>query len=117
VGHLIFNPVSGQGNPDQDLALIRSLLEPQVQVKVVFTEEHEDPADQAKAAIAAGAELIMASGGDGTISAVAGSLVETDIPLGVIPRGTANAFAVCTGHCDAIFVAPVKPFSRARPEW
>jgi diacylglycerol kinase (ATP) len=121
VGHLIFNPVSGQGNPDQDLALIRRLLEPQVQVKVVFTQEHEDPADQAKAAIAAGAELIMASGGDGTISAVAGSLVETDIPLGVIPRGTANAFASALGiasdirgACETILAGTTRVVDAAR---
>ena len=35
VGHLIFNPVAGQGNPDQDLALIRRVLEPQVDRKSV----------------------------------------------------------------------------------
>ena len=97
VGHLIFNPVAGQGNPDQDLALIRRVLEPQVQLNVIFTNAEEDPADQAKVAIADGADLIIASGGDGTISAVAGSVIHTGIPLGVIPRGTANAFAVAMG--------------------
>lgn len=97
VGHLIFNPVSGQGNPDQDLALIRKILEPQVQLNVILTNEDEDPVDQATAAIAQGADLIIASGGDGTVSAVASSVIETDIPLGVIPRGTANAFASALG--------------------
>jgi len=97
VGHLIFNPVAGQSNPDQDLALIRRLLEPQVQLSVVFTDEHDDPSDQVKAAIAAGAELVIASGGDGTVSAVAGTVMETDLPLGIIPRGTANAFAAAVG--------------------
>lgn len=97
IGHLIFNPVAGQGNPDQDLSLIRRNLEPQVQLKVIFTDEHLDPADQARDAIAAGAELVIASGGDGTVSAVAGAVAETDIPLGIIPRGTANAFAAALG--------------------
>ncbi|NJK39989.1 MAG: hypothetical protein HC920_21200 [Oscillatoriales cyanobacterium SM2_3_0] len=46
--------------------------------------------------------LIIASGGDGTISAVAGELIGTDIPLGVIPRGTANAFALALGIPTAI---------------
>nr|WP_217901529.1 hypothetical protein [Pseudanabaena sp. SR411] len=27
---LIFNPVAGQGNPEQDLALIKSILEPAI---------------------------------------------------------------------------------------
>jgi diacylglycerol kinase (ATP) len=102
VGHLIFNPVAGQGNPDQDLALIRSLLEPQVHLKVVLTDEETDPVEQARQAIAAGAEIVLASGGDGTVSAVASSLVNTDIPLGIIPRGTANAFAGALGIATAI---------------
>lgn len=97
VGHLIFNPVAGQGNPDNELALIRRILEPQVQLKVIFTESDFNPAEKAEAAIAEGADLIIASGGDGTVSAVASMVMQTDIPLGVIPRGTANAFAVALG--------------------
>ena len=97
VGHLIFNPAAGQGNPDQDLITIRRLLEPQVQLNVILTNEHQDPAEQAKDAIASGADLVIASGGDGTISAVAGAVMETNIPLGIIPRGTANAFAAALG--------------------
>ncbi|MBD2256599.1 methylglyoxal synthase [Pseudanabaena sp. FACHB-2040] len=97
VGHLIYNPVSGQGNPDSDLALIRRLLEPQVQLNVVCTKAGVDPAAQAKAALEVGTDLVIASGGDGTVSAVAGAVMGTDIPLGVIARGTANAFATALG--------------------
>lgn len=32
----------------------------------------------------------LPSGGDGTIAAVAGVLRDTGIPLGIVPRGTAN---------------------------
>jgi len=121
VAHLIFNPIAGQGNPDQDLALIRRLLEPQIQINVVFTNENEDPAQQAEQAIADGAELILASGGDGTISAVASSVVDTEIPLGVIPRGTANAFAVALGiptniqaACETILAGTTRVVDAAR---
>jgi hypothetical protein len=58
VAYLIFNPVAGQGNPDSDLASIRQILEPKVQLKVIFTQTDSNPADLAKAAIAA----IQASG-------------------------------------------------------
>lgn len=51
----------------------------------------------AKAAVSQGADLVIAAGGDGTVSAVAGTLIGTGIPLGIIPRGTANAFAVALG--------------------
>lgn len=97
IGHLIFNPVAGQGNPDNDLALIRRLLEPQIHLNVVLTSPDTNPAEQAQAAIAAGTDLIIASGGDGTVSDVASAVLETGIPLGVIPRGTANAFASALG--------------------
>ena len=115
VAHLIFNPVSGQGNPDQDLKLIIKMLEPLIQVNVIFTEAEVEPGQQALEAIAAGADLIIASGGDGTVSAVAEAVMQTDIPLGVIPRGTANAFSVALGiptnlkdACDTILAGTTK---------
>src|SRR4051812_22340935 len=37
--------------------------------------------------------LIVAAGGDGTVSAVASALVDTDIALAVLPMGTLNHFA------------------------
>lgn len=97
IGYLIFNPVSGQGNAEQDLALIQKLLEPQIRLNVHLTTPELSAEQLAKEAIAEGAELIIASGGDGTVSAVAGAAIGTGIPLGVIARGTANAFAVALG--------------------
>ncbi len=115
IAHLIFNPVAGQGDPNQDLKLIRKILEPQIQVNVIFTEADVSPGQQAQEAIAAGAELILASGGDGTVSAVAEAVIQTDIPLGVIPRGTANAFSVALGiptnlreACETILAGTTK---------
>jgi diacylglycerol kinase (ATP) len=106
VAYLIFNPVAGQGDPNVDLATIRQMLEPQILVNVIMTQPHVNPADQAREVIAnirsktehdLGASLIIASGGDGTVSAVAGATIGTGLPLGIIPRGTANAFAVGLG--------------------
>ncbi|MBW4460090.1 MAG: YegS/Rv2252/BmrU family lipid kinase [Nodosilinea sp. WJT8-NPBG4] len=106
IAYLIFNPVAGQGNPNTDLALIKEVLEPQILVNVIMTKPEVDPAEQAQEVIAhirsktehdMGRSLIIASGGDGTVSAVAGATIGTGIPLGVIPRGTANAFSVGLG--------------------
>jgi methylglyoxal synthase len=97
IAHLIFNPVAGQGNAEEELALICQLLEPHVSLHIHQTTPTDDPAELAKAAIAAEANLVIASGGDGTVSAVAGALIGTGIPLGIIPRGTANAFAATLG--------------------
>jgi len=41
--------------------------------------------------------LVLAAGGDGTISAVAGACVEADAVLAVLPSGTANDFARSLG--------------------
>ena len=97
VAHLIFNPVAGHGNAEQELSLIRKLLEPHMHLQVHQTTPNESAEELTKQAIEADPDLVIASGGDGTISAVAGILISTKIPLGVIPRGTANAFAVALG--------------------
>ena len=47
----------------------------------------------ARRAIATGAKLVVAAGGDGTVSTVAGVLAGTASTLGVIPLGTLNHFA------------------------
>ncbi|MGF1524336.1 MAG: YegS/Rv2252/BmrU family lipid kinase [Leptolyngbyaceae cyanobacterium] len=129
VAYLIFNPVAGQGNPNQDIALIRNILEPQVLVNVIMTQPDVDPAEQTREAIATiqaensdpGMRLIIASGGDGTVSAVAGAVIGTDIPLGVIPRGTANAFSGALGiptnlkeACETILAGNTRVVDTAR---
>ena len=90
---LIFNPAAGQGNPEQQLSIIRSILEPTINLDIRFTTAEVGPEELAKAAIADGAKAIIAAGGDGTISAAAGTLIGTNIPLGVLSCGTANSFA------------------------
>ncbi|MGB3401954.1 MAG: methylglyoxal synthase [Microcoleaceae cyanobacterium] len=108
IGYLIFNPVSGNSNPTEDLTLIKKLLEPAMELVIQQTTPDVDAAELTQRAIASQADLIIASGGDGTVSAVAGELIGTDIPLGVIPRGTANAFAVALG-----IAARLNPINRA----
>jgi diacylglycerol kinase family enzyme len=50
-------------------------------------------ADHAKKAVAAGARLVIAAGGDGTLSAVAGALAGSEAVLGIVPLGTLNHLA------------------------
>lgn len=99
---LIFNPASGQGDPDQDLRLIEQFLVPSISLDVRLTTEEIGAGQLAQEALEQGFKMIIASGGDGTLSAAAGALIETDIPLGIIPRGTANAFASALGIPDTI---------------
>jgi diacylglycerol kinase family enzyme len=47
-----------------------------------------------------GIDAVVAAGGDGTVSAVAGALVGGDIPMAVLPLGTLNHFARDIGMPD-----------------
>ncbi|MEQ8995404.1 MAG: YegS/Rv2252/BmrU family lipid kinase [Coleofasciculus sp. B1-GNL1-01] len=102
---LIFNPVAGQSDPDEDLNKIVNILEPEIELDVQCTTPEKDAAQLTKTAVERGVKTIIASGGDGTLSAAAGALVETGIPLGIIPRGTANAIASALGIHDTIKAA------------
>ncbi|GAA4170528.1 diacylglycerol/lipid kinase family protein [Gryllotalpicola koreensis] len=69
------------------------------------TTVDDDGADAARRAVAGGARLVIASGGDGTVRAVAGALRNTGVALGVVPSGTGNLLArnlgVPIGNPDA----------------
>jgi diacylglycerol kinase family enzyme len=51
----------------------------------------------ARDALTAGARLIVAAGGDGTVRACAHALAGTGVPLAIVPRGTANLAARALG--------------------
>jgi len=64
-----------------------------VEVDVHVVRDGSDISCLASEAVKQGATIVVAGGGDGTISAVASHLVGTGIALGVIPMGTLNHFA------------------------
>ncbi|MGB3767319.1 MAG: YegS/Rv2252/BmrU family lipid kinase [Phormidesmis sp.] len=98
--YLIYNPVSGQGDAAVERSRIEQLLGARLNLTVLETTPEASAEDLAEQAIEQGAEGVVASGGDGTVSAVAGKLVGTGLPLGIIPRGTANAIAAAFGISD-----------------
>jgi len=54
----------------------------------------EDPGQgQAKSAVSAGVDLVLACGGDGTVTACAEGVTGSGVPLAIIPMGTGNLLA------------------------
>ena len=50
-------------------------------------------ASMARAAVAAGADVVVVAGGDGTIRVVCAEMAGTGVPVGIIPVGTGNLLA------------------------
>lgn len=66
-------------------------------VEPYLTLEAGDARTMAAAAARAGADVVIAMGGDGTVNEVVNGLDGYDTPLGIIPLGTANDFATQAG--------------------
>jgi diacylglycerol kinase (ATP) len=93
---LLYNPLSGRrrarrlAEVEAALAVLRqagvdAIIEP--------TRAQSDATEQAHQAIAAGCDTIFACGGDGTVHDVLQGVVGSNVALGIIPMGTANALA------------------------
>ncbi|MGI8436775.1 MAG: diacylglycerol/lipid kinase family protein [Chthoniobacterales bacterium] len=63
------------------------------EISIQHPDQSRDVTALAQAAAVSEDEIVVAGGGDGTISAVAGALVGTGKTLGVLPLGTLNHFA------------------------
>lgn len=59
----------------------------------------------AKRCIDRGADLILTAGGDGTINEVINGMVYSDVPMGVLPGGTANVLAMEIGIGGSLVAA------------
>lgn len=92
---LIVNPHSRRGRANIGKAVARlesrgfSVLQP--------TLRHADEIPGLIRAHAERVDLVIVGGGDGTLNAAADALVETGLPLGVLPLGTANDLARTLG--------------------
>ncbi|MEV5935954.1 diacylglycerol/lipid kinase family protein [Streptomyces sp. NPDC093250] len=93
---LIMNPRSGGGKVGR--FRLREKAE-RLGARVVLLEpgKQHDVTELARAAVADGADLLGAAGGDGTQALVAAVAAEHDIPFLVISAGTRNHFALDLG--------------------
>lgn len=102
----IVNTTSGSRGTDESRDEIRRLIQGvSPGAEVIFTESGLRTVDEAHRALERGASLVIAGGGDGTISAVASVLAGTGNVLGVLPLGTRNHFARDLGVPDNLLEA------------
>lgn len=90
--HIIINPAAGQDTPV--LSTINSVFGPANQAwSVSVTLNEGDAKRQAVEAVADGATIVAVYGGDGTVVEAASGLLDHDVPLAILPGGTANVVA------------------------
>lgn len=95
---VIVNPRSGRGAGSKSLTLLRrELLKRNLEARIAVTEGPGHAAELAGAAVESGEPYVVAVGGDGTVSEVANSLVESNAALGVVALGTGNDLARSLG--------------------
>jgi diacylglycerol kinase (ATP) len=96
---LVCNPASGSGDAGEIAELLRER----------GTAVEELPVERAAEAAGAGADRIVAAGGDGTLGVAAEVAARCGLPLAVVAAGTANDFAARMGlpaeHAEAAELA------------
>ena len=91
---IVVNPVAGVTQPEA----VREVIEAALTSREIPFEIYETKGDDnfrqiIRNAIQQGCKLVIAAGGDGTLSGVVDGLVDTQIPLLILPTGTWNALA------------------------
>jgi YegS/Rv2252/BmrU family lipid kinase len=100
---VIINPVSGRrgrraGEGDARAALAQRTLQARgIDAEIAVTWSSGHGAELAARFLAAGADLVVAWGGDGTINEVAGPLIASRAALGIVPSGSGDGLALGLG--------------------
>jgi diacylglycerol kinase (ATP) len=90
-GLLIYNPTAGQRDRRAEMsALIDDMRAQGLELVNAPTEGPRHATEIVRTFLARGVDLVVACGGDGTISEVACGLAGSSVPLAVLPGGTSN---------------------------
>jgi diacylglycerol kinase (ATP) len=90
----IINPIAGVKRKRRlEKKIDRFFSEKNYELVKLYTAYPSHALELAEHAVTEKPSLIVAAGGDGTINEVARALINTGIPLGVIPLGSGNGFA------------------------
>ena len=95
---IVVNPVSGKGKSGEIAARAQGTLAARgIESRVYETQCPGDGERAARAALMDGCTAIACVGGDGTLGEAAGALMNTGVPLYILPGGTGNDFARAFG--------------------
>ena len=97
---LIYNPASGQHSSRRKASIDKAVAVLQnagIEAEALETLAPGSAGVQAEEAVRRGCDTIIACGGDGTAHEILQNLVGTNVALGVVPLGTANALAANLG--------------------
>lgn len=93
-GTLIYNPHAGFGSWRETMGKVADLWNSRGwHITLQPTQRAQHATQLAQEAAAAGHQLVLAAGGDGTLNEVANGLAHTETILGLLPVGTGNSFA------------------------
>lgn len=94
---LIYNPAAGGGRLRKQIHHLEEaqkiLLRDRIETTLLVTGEPGDATEFARQSVADGYDLVIASGGDGTNNEVVNGMAGSNVPLAVLPSGTANILA------------------------
>jgi diacylglycerol kinase (ATP) len=90
---IVFNPCAGRRRAALLWQVVDILAANGLRIELLATRGAGDAEQLARKAARDGASMVVAAGGDGTIAEVANGLTGFEIPLGIIPLGTANVLA------------------------
>lgn len=91
---VVLNPVAGLTNADSARDVITTFCQEQGwECNLHETKKDEDLRQLVRDQIKQGAELVIVSGGDGTVSAVVSGIAKSKTPMVILPSGTGNALA------------------------
>lgn len=91
---VIVNAGAGAGyEPGWQETLAQRFAVHGLQAEVTLAVDANHMLEAARAALAAGARVVVAGGGDGTINAIASVVLDSGAVFGVLPMGTLNHFA------------------------
>ncbi|MEW5930551.1 MAG: diacylglycerol kinase family protein [Gemmatimonadota bacterium] len=111
---LVYNPAAGQWwrRPPPD-RLLRALERRGWTAELLVTRGQDHATELVREHLAPDVEAVWACGGDGTVAQAATALVDTEVPLGILPHGTVNVVALECGLRGGPLRA-VEALSRAR---